>query len=132
MLENLPILFLIYSDFGILALRLVVGAILVVHGWPKLKDIRGTAEWMGPAGFKPGLFWAAIVSIVETFGGALLLLGIFTHYIALVVVGEFVVIVLWRIKTRYPFKNGKTEFDLLMLAAALALAALGGGAWQLW
>lgn len=114
----------VFSDVGILILRVVLGLILVIHGWPKIKNIKGTAEWMGQT-FKPGIFWAAVVSLTEFAGGLFLIFGFLTQIIALIIAIQFVVIIL-KMKLGKGFVNGG-EFDLLILAAALALIVLGGG-----
>ena len=118
----------VFGDWGLLVLRLVLGLILVVHGWPKIKDIKGTAAWMGQI-FKPGVFWAAVVSLTEFGGGLLILLGLFTQIVAVLVAIQFVVVIL-KMKAAKGFKDGY-EFDLLIVAAALALVVLGGGAFGL-
>ena len=127
--ENLPIILSIYSDYGITALRFALGLVLVAHGWPKISDIKGTAVWLGPAGFRPALFWATVIAATEFIGGILLLVGVFARIVSLVVILQFIVIIVWRLKSRDSF-IGKLELDVLVLAAAVALLTLGGGAWS--
>ena len=128
--ENLPILLTIYSDYGITALRLALGLVLVAHGWPKISDVRGTATWLGPAGFRPAMVWAPIIAVIEFGGGLLLLAGVFARIVLFFVVLQFIVIIIWRLKNRDSF-IGKLELDVVVLAAALALLTLGGGAWTI-
>lgn len=119
---------LAYRDFAPLALRLALGIILARHGWPKLfgpnPGLKGFASWLGSVGFPLPIFWALIVAVLEVFGGAALALGLFTQWIALLVVIEFAVIMLM-VKIKQPFSE--KEFDLIIFAAALALVILGGG-----
>ncbi len=115
---------LVFSDWGILILRVVLGLILVVHGWPKIKDIKGTAAWIGQI-FKPGIFWATVVALTEFVGGLFLIFGFFTQVVAFFVAIEFVVIIL-KVKKGKPLVDGY-ELDLLVLAAALLLLTLGSG-----
>ncbi len=105
-----------------------MGIILVAHGWPKIKDIKGTAAWMGQM-FKPGVFWAVVVSVTEFIGGLFLIFGFLSQIVAILVAVQFVVIIL-KMKFSKGFKDGY-EFDLLIMAAALALLALGGGTYSL-
>lgn len=118
----------IFSDWGILVLRVVLGLILVFHGWPKIKNIKGTVEWMSQT-FKPSLFWATAVSLVEFVGGLMLIFGFLTQPIALLVAIQFSVIIL-KVNRQKGFVGGY-EFDLLILAAALALVTLGSGTYAL-
>ena len=101
--ENLPIILSIYSDYGITALRFALGLVLVAHGWPKISDIKGTAVWLGPAGFRPALFWATVIAATEFIGGILLLVGVFARIVSLVVILQFIVIIVWRLKNRDSF-----------------------------
>lgn len=115
---------LVFSDWGILALRLALGVILVVHGWPKIKNLKGTAEWMGKT-FKPGIFWATVVALTEFVGGLFLIFGFLTQVVAFFVVIQFLVII-FKVKKGKPLVDGY-EFDLLILAAAIVLLTLGSG-----
>lgn len=117
--------FLVFSDWGILILRVVLGLILLVHGWPKIKNLKATGEGFQAMGFKPAIFWGVVVAVIEFFGGLALILGLLTQIIALLVAVQFLVAIL-KVKAKRGLVNGY-EFDLLILAAALALAALGGG-----
>lgn len=117
--------FLVFSDWGILILRVVLGLILLVHGWPKIKNLKATGEGFQAMGFKPAIFLGVVVAVIEFFGGLALILGLLTQIIALLVAVQFLVAIL-KVKAKRGLVNGY-EFDLLILAAALALAALGGG-----
>lgn len=123
-----PIL-MIWSDWGLLALRIALGILLAVHGIPKLRNLRGTAEWFAAQGFKPGKFWGTIAAFLEFFGGIALIVGLFSQAVAGLLVLEFLVILLWRLKNRESFVGGY-ELDLLVFASALALLTLGGGGYS--
>ena len=129
-LRNISLLLAIESDWGIFALRVAVGVVLFVHGFVKLRDIRGTGEWFGSVGFRPGLFWGTVAAVAETLGGTALLLGVGVRWTALILIGEFLVILGWRFGRRDKLIGG-FELDLIILAALMALATLGGGAWAL-
>lgn len=120
----IPVLF-VWGDWGLLALRLVMAGILIVHGLPKLKDISGTAQWFESVGFKPAKFWVTLVALVECVGGLFLAVGFLTQAVALLVAIEFIVILV-RIKLGKPFSG--MEVDLLLLAAALLVLTVGSGA----
>lgn len=129
--------FLDYWFYAPLFLRLALGAIFLAHGWPKLAhDKAQFAGWLESMKFKPGKFWAWVVSIVEFFGALMLLAGFFTQLAALVLAIEFLVILFW-------FKRGQSfvarpdapgmswEFDFLIFCALLALLLLGPGPYSL-
>ena len=118
----------VFGDIGIAFLRVMLGIVLIAHGWPKIKNIKGTAEWMGQV-FKPGIFWAIVVSVLEFVGGIFLLAGFLTQLIAILVAIQFIVIIL-KMKLKKGLVDGY-ELDLIILAAAIALAVLGGGAYSL-
>lgn len=118
----------VFGGIGIAFLRVVLGIILIAHGWPKIKNIKGTAEWVGQI-FRPGIFWATVVSILEFVGGILLLAGFLTQLIAVLVVIQFAVIIL-KMKLKKGLVDGY-ELDLIILAVAIALAVLGSGAYSL-
>lgn len=116
-----------YTDFGILALRLIIGAIFIVHGLPKLKNVSGTAKGVG---LPVGLMW--LVALFEFGGGLMVLVGFLTQIgallIAIVMLGA-----LWKKKFEwnipFTYPDGKTgyEFDLLILAGCAVLFVFGGG-----
>lgn len=120
------------SEWGLLALRVAVGAIFIVHGWPKITGARGMAAAMGGGEAKPvmvGMF--TIQGIVETGGGILMILGVLTQLVAI----AFMIIMLGAIalkttRLKVPFMATQTtgwEFDLVLLAANLLLFFTGPG-----
>ena len=107
-------------------LRLAVGVLFVVNGYPKLGAGRkGTGEWlksMGlPAGFGP------FAGVVEFFGGLALILGILTPIVA-ALSALWMVSTTWLavVKMKKKFVGGY-ELDIILLLAFLALAAIGAG-----
>ncbi len=121
--------FFLYDDWALLVLRVVLAAILLSHGLPKLRGLKGTAGWFETQGFKAGIFWATAVAILEVFGGFMLLAGVFTQVIAVLLAIEFAVII-FKVNLKKGFVGGY-EFDLLILAAVIILAALGAGGYSL-
>ncbi len=122
---------LVFSDWGIFVLRVVLGLIMVAHGLPKVKNLKKTAESFKGMGFWPAGFWATVVAFVEFGGGLALIFGFLTQFFALLIAIQFIVILLkLKFKPEAKFKGGY-EFDLLIFASALILATLGGGALSL-
>ena len=113
-----------------LVLRVALGAVLIAHGWPKIKDLKQNAKNFYGMGFKPGIFWGSVAAILEFFGGILLILGFFTAPVAFLLAGQFVVIIFWKLSKNMPLVGG-WEFDLLILAGLLVLLSLGAGPYAL-
>src|SRR5687767_2021052 len=69
-------------DLGLLILRVGIGIMFMIHGWPKITG--GTEMWtniggsMGNLGidFAPA-FWGFMAAFAEFFGGLFLVLGLF-------------------------------------------------------
>src|SRR4051812_114616 len=124
--------------FGILLLRVVLGATMAAHGAQKLfgwwngPGLKGVHGWLASMRFRGG--WLPVILLVaaELGGGVLLALGIFVPFAALaivVVMAVAIALVHWQ----KGFFNGAGgyEFNLLIAAAAVALAATGGGRFSL-
>ena len=111
-----------------LIMRLVVGAILIAHGYSKV--FGGFHRHMQMVGSLGLPHWMAFLSAgTEFFGGIALVLGLFTRFVSLAVVIEMCVVI-WKVH----FKNGLTgqggyEFPLAVATIAFALACFGGGPW---
>lgn len=75
-----------YRDFGLLVLRVGIGIMFILHGWPKLAG--GAVKWEALGGamshlgitFYP-IAWGLAAALAETLGGLCLALGVF-HRIA--------------------------------------------------
>lgn len=124
-----------FADWGFLGLRVAVGIIFVVHGWPKLTQARQMGTGMAQmGGMSPGLMtgWMFVQGIVEVGGGLLLILGVLTQPVAAV----FAVIMLGAIglknsmmKTGFSAQQATGwEFDFVLLFANLLLLLAGPGA----
>lgn len=125
-------------DLGLLLLRVVVGGVMAAHGAQKLFGwfggfgIEGTGGWLESMGFRPGAVHARIVGLSEFGGGLLLVLGFFTPFAAAAVVGVMIVAITV-IHWEKGFFNtpGGYEFNLTLIAASIALAMTGAGAYSL-
>ena len=120
------------AEWGLLALRLAIGAIFMVHGWPKITGGRGMAAAMGGGEAKPvmvGIF--TLQGIVELGGGILMILGVLTQLVALafavIMVGAIVLkINQWKTGFMAQQTTG-WEFDLVLLAGNILLFLTGPG-----
>ena len=120
----------IFSDWGIFILRLALGLIFLVHGWPKLKNLKVTAQNFEMMGFKPGIFWGTIVAVVEFVGGLAVLVGLYTQLAAPFLAIDMLVAVIWKMKRGQKLVGGY-ELDLSIMSIALLLSTLGAGAYSL-
>ena len=117
---------LAFKLFAPLILRLVLGVVFIAHGYPKLfKDFAGTVGWFDSVGVKPAKFWVLVVGIVEFFGGIALIIGFATQLAALLIAINMLGAISL-VKRKMGLVNGY-EFDLALLAMALALVFLGAG-----
>ncbi len=119
-----------FQFFGPLFLRLILGAIFIVHGYPKLfKNFGGTAKFFESLGIKPGKLWALVVGLTEFVGGIFLIAGFLVQLVALAAVIDMAVAI-WKVKWSHGFKDGY-EFELTLLVIALSLLVLGSGAYAI-
>ncbi|MEK7077245.1 MAG: DoxX family protein [Patescibacteria group bacterium] len=123
-------IFYLFSDWALLIARVALGILLLAHGFPKLKDLKGTGEWMGSVGFKPGILRATVAALVEFLGGLMLIAGLFVQAVALLLAVQFVVILIWKLFARHKF-IGDVELDLVILALVLILLTSGAGMFSL-
>lgn len=115
-----------YSDWALIVLRLVVAAVLLMHGVPKIKNLRQTAANFSAMGFRPGIFWGTIAAFVEFFGGLGILVGFLVPVFAALFAIQMSVAMIWKIRRGQGFVGGY-EFDAVLLSAALVLVTFGGG-----
>jgi putative oxidoreductase len=111
-----------------LVMRLVLGAIMIAHGYHKVfGGFHHHVEMVGSLGLPR---WLAYLSAgTEFFGGIAIVLGLFTRFFSLAMVIEMGVAI-WKVH----FKNGLTgaagyEFPLALAAMAFALLCFDGGPW---
>lgn len=106
-----------YTGWGMVALRVALGLVFIVHGWPKTKNPSEIAKsvWGGAiaVGFLHGL--------AEVLGGAALILGWSLRPVALLLALIMLGAIYFKVvKWRVPFMNG-WEFDLVILGGLLTI-----------
>lgn len=130
MYPDLYILLIIWGQVALFILRVALGLIFIVHGWPKIKDLKKTRKDFTSMGFRPGFLWGTLAALLETIGGLVLILGMFVRPVAGLFALEMLVTTVWKIKQGKGFVNGYV-FDLLLLATALILLTIGGSNYSL-
>lgn len=125
-----------FVAFADLPLRLMVGVIMVYHGFPKLLSNRGFVHHVrtvASLGFPFPAVFAALSAVAEFVGGVALILGVFTQGAALFIAGNMLVaayakIAVWKLGFA---GDGGFELDLILIAGALTLLLLGAGPYSL-
>jgi len=109
-------------------LRIMAALILMAHGTQKLFGFPAS-EPQPPV---PLVSLFGLAGVIETFGGLLLLLGLFTRPIAFVVAGEMATAYFMAHAPRgfWPILN-RGEVPVLLCFIFLYLASAGAGVWSL-
>lgn len=109
-----------------LALRVIAGVALAVHGWPKIQDPFKNAGMVESLGFVPGVLWSPLLAGTEFIGGILIAIGLFTRPAA---AGATIVLCVtayfhWIVQGQ---GFAGAEKSLLWLAITFFFAVRGGG-----
>jgi putative oxidoreductase len=119
---------------GRLLLRLVVGGYFIGHGTQKLfgwfggGGLNATASSFERLGLRPGKRNAIAAGVTETGGGAALVLGAATPIASAALIGTMMTAIRTvHFKNGPWLKNNGYEYNLVLLAAAVALAEVGPG-----
>ncbi|GAA4387116.1 hypothetical protein GCM10023186_32430 [Hymenobacter koreensis] len=118
------------ADLGLLLLRLGLGIMFVLHGYPKLMG--GPEKWLGLGGemkylgiqFAP-TFWGFMAAVSETIGGQLLLLGLFFRWACVALLLTMIVAAISHIGAGDGFGGYSHAVESAVLF--LALAFIGPG-----
>lgn len=117
---------------GLMLLRLVVGAIFVMHGGQKLFvfGFSGVAGAFAQMGIPMASVLGPFVAFVEFFGGLALIFGLLSRLAAFGIASTMVVAIF-----QVHLKNGFSaptgfEFPLSLLGSTVMLAITGAGNWS--
>ena len=125
-------------EYGMILLRVVAGLALAAHGSQKLFGSfggggpAGTRTFFAGLGFRAPLAMAFIAGLSEFAGGLFFALGLFTPFAALaitVVMLNAIGTVHW--KKGFFNSAGGFEYNLLIVATAIAVTATGPGRFSL-
>jgi putative oxidoreductase len=125
-------------DFGLLILRVCLGAMFALHGMQKLfgsfggPGISGFSKYLTSLGFAPATLWAYVAGCTELLGGLLLVLGLFTRGAAAWLC-VFIIIAAVKVHLYNGFflQNGGFEYPFIIASVCIALAIMGGGKYSL-
>ena len=130
------------KHWGPTFLRLSMGGVFIAHGAQKLfgvwggPGLTGTADFFTALGLPAPFLLAVIVALVETAGGALLVVGAYTLWVAIALIIEMGVAI-WKVHfaggffinwTLTPGVGHGYEFNLVLITALLCLIFTGAGA----
>lgn len=114
------------AALGLLVLRLVVGAALMLHGWPKIQN---PLAWMGPTAPVPGIL-QFLAALSEFGGGLALVLGLLTPVAALGIACTMAfATVMVHLSSGHPFvaQAGGPSYELALAYFAIALLMMLAG-----
>lgn len=117
---------------GLAILRIVLGVIFLMHGWPKLAGgIDATAGFLGSLGLPFPLLAAWGLALLEAVGGLLLIIGYLVAPVAVLLTlhmtaGIFLVHLANGFYVVGPGQGG-IEFNLLLISALLTVLFAGPG-----
>ena len=115
--------------WGPTLLRSVIGIVFLMHGGQKLFvwGFHGVASFFGHIGVPLPAFFAVVVTLVEFIGGAALVLGLCTRWVALPLMIDMLVAILTvKLKGGFFAPQG-FEYELTLMIASLSLAIMAGG-----
>lgn len=123
------------SQMSLALLRVVLGVIFAYHGYLKLfasGGFTGTVGLLTALGIPLPVYSALIVSAVEFFGGAFLILGMVTRWsTALLIIDMLVAFFMVHLKNGLLVSKGGYEFVLVLLAGLVVVLANGAGKFSL-
>ena len=107
---------------------MVIAAIFLIHGLPKLLNIAGTMSFFSSLGFPA--FMGPVVGIAEVLAAIALIVGIW-HRRATYVLGLILVVAILAVQLPGAFRAGaftpSLERDILLLSGVITIMAHGAG-----
>lgn len=117
--------------FGLLALRVAIGVIFIMHGYGKLfGDAPGMTAFTGMVaglGFPAPALFAYAAALTEFVGGIAVLVGVFTRFFSALIAVVMLVALLAVKKFALP----QADVDLALLMISIALFCMGPGKYSL-
>lgn len=126
------------TSLALVVLRVAFGLIVAAHGAQKVFGWWGGSGFAGWTGalksmrVRPALPWAVASAASELLGGIALALGFLTPLVAFgIIATQLVAIAMIHIPQGFWTSKGGYEFNLAIVAAVLAVAIAGPGAYSL-
>jgi putative oxidoreductase len=119
-----------WRDIAYTAMRVIIGYILLMHGWLKVGTygVAGVSGLMAKSGLEPATAFAVAAMFLETVGAICILLGLFTRFFAAALAIELLIALLAvHLKNGFDVSKGGFEYILLLGIVMFAIAIRGGG-----
>jgi putative oxidoreductase len=121
---------------GLLVMRVIIGVVFFLHGIMKFNmGINMTAGFFQGANIPAPLLFAWIVTLLETFGGLALILGVATRIVSLLLIVTMIVSIFVVIHFAFPLISTGTmtgyELNLALIASLIPILILGPGRYSL-
>jgi len=121
------------APYAALVLRVSLGVMFIAHALLKILvfTLPGTAQFFASVGFPAWLAYA--VTAAELGGGAMLIAGVYSRWVALALVPVLLgaTTVHWGNGWLFTAQNGGWEYPVFLTVAALVLGMLGDGKYAL-
>ena len=116
----------VHPGWGIAALRVAMGLVLLLHGYQKFAGgLAAVSAYFAQMSIPlPGVT-GPFIAALELVGGALLVLGLATRWVGLLFALEFVVATFWVALPRAGVT--RSGLEIMLLAGGLLLFLNGGG-----
>ena len=119
-----------WRDIAYTAIRVVIGANLLMHGWAKIATygMAGVSGMMAKQGLEPATGFAVAAMFLETVGAICIIIGLFTRFFAAALAIEMLIALLAvHLKNGFSVSAGGFEYVLLLGIVLFAIAIRGGG-----
>ena len=118
-----------HRDLGLLIIRVGVGIVFIMHGWPKIKGGPHGWEQIGKAlPVPPAVFWGFMAALAEFGGGLLLIVGFAVRPVAAVMCFNMLVALSFHLRSPAPMNSFNAYSPALEAAVIfLGLIFLGPG-----
>lgn len=117
-----------FADIGFLLLRILVGGLMVYHGYPKFLDTSKLITRTAEMGFPFPELFGTLAMAAEFFGGMLVILGLGTRFALL---GIIITMAVAFFIAHGPDPFGKKELAFVFMCVSIAMFFLGSGKYSL-
>lgn len=125
------------DDFGLLAVRVALGFVMMYHGTEKLlgwwggEGIDGATAFFERLGYRPPRLMAYLAAVTESIAGVLMILGLLTPIATMMLIGILTNVMAVHLRNGFSRRRNGIEYETVLLATAFCMAATGPGRWSL-
>jgi putative oxidoreductase len=119
-----------FFDVAYALMRIVIGYILLMHGWTKVGAGAGAiaSNVMAKNGLEPAIAFAYAAMFLETVGAICIILGLFTRFFAAALaIGMAIAFLFVHASKGFAAGQGGFEYVLLLGIVLFVIAIRGGG-----